>query len=196
MNHRHDAHTPLASHTKARHPQYNSDNMSAAEHGQAAAEKQHHLVLEPAGPATAMQAPDAEDPIDAGWQDIGSEPCAPTAPSTSASGADLAARASTPTSTSIPANPSAALTSTSLLALHKLTASNMRLHDIMYSRGSIHERIWSRQRGHSTIVTFPYTSSNTSIELGEPFGPFCVDGPASSMFGIGAWADTARPPML
>ncbi|KPM35244.1 hypothetical protein AK830_g11316 [Neonectria ditissima] len=189
MNHSHDAHTPLASHTKSRHPQYNSNNVSAAERGQAAAEKQQPLVLHPAGPT---QAPDTEDAIDAGWEDMGSEPSAPTAPSTSASGAGLAdISASTPGS----ANPGAALTSTSLLAL-ELTASNMALHELMCNRGSINERIWNRQRGHSTIVTFPYTSSDTSIELGEPFGPFCVDGPASSMFGIGAWADTARPPML
>ncbi|KAF7543503.1 hypothetical protein G7Z17_g10688 [Cylindrodendrum hubeiense] len=194
----------LGSHTKNRHPQYNDVNQSAAERGQAAADPE---ILLPAGPAvepivaslSAIAASSGtDDSIDADWEKIGSEIFAPPAPSTSDNTAGRAPAstpaASTPASTSVPV--AGNLTSTSLFSLHQLTISNINLHNMINNHCSIHERIWDRRRGHSTVVSaFGRTSDLTSIELGEPFGPFLVDAPASNMFGIGAWADVSRPPI-
>lgn len=198
-SHRSDTNA-LGSHTKARHPQLNDVNKSAAERGQAAADPKIHL---PAGPAVEAivasslaiaTSSGAEDSIDADWEKIDSETSVPLAPSTSDGTAGLA-RASVPASASASASAAGTLTPTSLFSLHQLTTSNINLHNMMNNGCSIHERIWNRHRGHSTVVSaFARNSDLTTLELGEPFGPFSVDA-ASSMFGIGAWADIARPPL-
>ncbi|KAH7023008.1 hypothetical protein EDB80DRAFT_26740 [Ilyonectria destructans] len=197
--------TPLLTPTSpARHPQLNDDNKSAAERGQAAADPKIHLPAGPAveaivaSPLAIATSSGAEDSIDADWEKIDSEPSVPLAPSTSDGTAGLA-RASVPASASASAaaatSTAGTLTPTSLFSLHQLTTSNINLHNMMNNGCSIHERIWNRHRGHSTVVSaFARNSDLTSLELGEPFGPFSVDA-ASSMFGIGAWADIARPPL-
>ncbi|KAH8737238.1 hypothetical protein BGZ61DRAFT_11379 [Ilyonectria robusta] len=201
-NSHHSDTNALGSHTKGRHPQLNDVNKSAAERGQAAADPEIHLPAGPAveaivaSPLAIATSSGPEDSIDAGWEKIDSEPSVPLAPSTSDGTAGLA-RASVPASASASAADSTAatLTPTSLFSLQQLTTSNINLHNMMNNGCSIHERIWNRHRGHSTVVSaFARNSDLTSLELGEPFGPFSVDA-ASSMFGIGAWADIARPPL-
>lgn len=194
-NSHHSDTNALGSHTKARHPQLNDVNKSAAERGQAAANPEIHLPAGPAfeaivaSPLAIATSSGAEDSIDADWEKIDSEPSVPLAPSTSDGTAGLA-RASIPASAA--ASTAGTLTPTSLFSL---TTSNINLLNMMNNGCSIHERIWNRHRGHSTVVSaFARNSDLTSLELGEPFGPFSVDA-ASSMFGIGAWADIARPPL-
>ncbi|KAH7170944.1 hypothetical protein EDB81DRAFT_185085 [Dactylonectria macrodidyma] len=199
----HHSHTSaLGAYTKSRHPQFNDVNQSAAERGQAAADEGDDEIILSAGPpmeADVAYSPialaassDGDDFIDVERELISSEPSGLTAPSTSddtvgpAPGPVLASSSSSVASV--------AGTLTPILGHDQLTTININLLNQGNNKYSTPECNIVHLPGRSTVCSpITRTSDLTSIELGGPFSPV-DDGRGSTICGVGAWADIARPP--
>lgn len=193
----------------SRMPQYNDANESASEKGQASSEPILHNVhrpatvnIAPSTSATTALAPSTEtdDTIGAGWEDLGSEAAARPAPSTSGA-QNVPTPATSVFATLVPGSAAGAMAAGS-----QLTAANIDFLNIMNkSEDSYNERLWLFNHGQSTIVSsglfLELGASNTRASVRSPTdlgeSPVLVNPEnvkISDIFGIGLWADEARPP--
>ncbi|KAH7163059.1 hypothetical protein B0J13DRAFT_615662 [Dactylonectria estremocensis] len=193
----HHSHTnALGAYTKSRYPQYNDVNQSAAERGQAAADDGDDEIILSAGtpmevaiassPIAIDGGSDGDDFIHVEREIITSEPSGPTVPSTSDDtvGPDPASVLAS-TSSSVAGVASAG---TLTPGTHELTTFNIDRLNQGNNNFSAPERNRIRLPGRSTVCS----PISDSIELGGPFSPV-DDGRASTICGIGAWADIAQP---